>query len=89
MIGTCGDRVSGVSSTSGPLSVSSATRCALYEGISSTRQWGRQSASMQATRSSGRWSWTSRPMKSSSPRTALTGVPSGAFTESGTPKYAR
>ena len=26
---------------------------------------------------------------SSSPRTAFTGVPSGAFTESGTPKYAR
>ena len=28
-------------------------------------------------------------MKSISPRTALTGVPSGAFTESGTPKNAR
>ncbi|EPJ40492.1 putative 5'-3' exonuclease [Streptomyces afghaniensis 772] len=28
-------------------------------------------------------------MKSSSPRTAFTGVPSGAFTESGTPKKAR
>src|SRR3954452_15202093 len=28
-------------------------------------------------------------MKSSSPRTALTGVPSGPRNESGTPKYAR
>lgn len=87
MTGTCGESVSGTSSSSGrSASVSTATRCALYEGIRSTRHCGRQSASMQATRSSGRWSLTSRSMKSSSPRTAFTGVPSGAFTESGTPK---
>lgn len=87
--GTCGASVSGISSSSGPAGVSSATRWALYEGIRSTRHCGRQSASIQATRSSGWWSWTSRAMKSSRPRTALTGVPSGALTESGTPKYAR
>jgi hypothetical protein len=32
---------------------------------------------------------TSRAMKSSSPLTALTGVPSGAVIDSGTPKNAR
>lgn len=85
--GTCGDSASGTSSASGvPGPVPAATRWALYEGISSTRQAGRQSASMQATRVSGRWSATSRAMKSSSPRTAFTGVPSGARTDSGTPK---
>lgn len=89
MTGTWGERVSGISSSSGsaePAGASSATRCALYEGIRSTRHWGRQSKSIQATRSSGWWSWTSRAMKSSRPRTAFTGVPSGALTDSGTPK---
>lgn len=86
MTGTCGESVSGTSSWSGPVSVSTATRCALYDGIRSTRHCGRQSASMQATRSSGRWSLTRRSMNSSSPRTAFTGVPSGAFTDSGMPK---
>src|SRR5258706_8643147 len=44
---------------------------------------------MQHTRRSGRRSVTSRAIMSISPRTALTGVPSGAFTDSGTPKKAR
>ena len=42
-----------------------------------------------ATRCVGERSVTSRAMKSSSPRTALTGVPSGARMVSGTPKNAR
>ena len=65
------------------------TRCALYDGSRSTRHCGRQSLSQQQTRWVGSYSSTSRLMKSSSPRTALTGVPSGAWTESGTPKNAR
>jgi len=43
------------------------------------------SASMQATSAVGEWSATSRAMKSSSPRTAFTGVPSGEVFDSGTP----
>ena len=64
------------------------TRCALYDGSRSTRHWGRQSSSQQQTRSVGWYSPTSRAIMSSSPRTALTGVPSGAVI-SGTPKKAR
>ena len=65
------------------------TRCALYDGIRSTRHCGRQSLSQQQTRWVGWYSSTSRLMKSSSPRTALTGVPSGGQHLSGTPKKAR
>ncbi len=80
MTTTCGERASGTSSWS-PL----ATRCALYDGSASTRNAGRQSASIAATSRRGPRSATSRAMKSSRPRTALTGVPSGAVMVSGTP----
>ena len=40
MTGTCGASVSGVSSSSGAVASRPATRCALYDGISSTRQCG-------------------------------------------------
>ena len=86
MTGTCGASGSGTSSTS---AAASATRCALYVGIAATRNSGRQSSSQQQTSRVGRWSVTSRAMKSSNPRTALTGVPSGAVTDSGIPKNAR
>ena len=84
MMATCGDSASGTSSSS-PV----ATRCALYDGIASTRKAGRQSASMAATSRLGLRSLTSRAMKSSRPRTALIGEPSGAVIVSGTPKKAR
>ena len=64
------------------------TRCALYDGSRSTRHCGRQSSSQQQTRSVGWYSPTRRAFMSRSPRTALTGVPSGAEI-SGTPKNAR
>ena len=89
MIGTCGARVSGTSSAPVVPGTSTATRCALYDGIASTRNCGRQSSSQHMTSRVGRWAVTRVAIMSSSPRTALTGVPSGAFTESGTPKYAR
>ena len=85
MIGTCTSSGSGTTSTSGPPATTYSTRCDLYDGIRSTRHWGRQSLSQQHTRCVGRYSPTSREMKSSSPRTAFTGVPSGALNESGTP----
>ena len=65
------------------------SRCALYDGIASTRKAGRQSSSQQATSSVGRYAVTRVAIMSRNPRTALTGVPSGAVTDSGTPKYAR
>ena len=46
---------------------------------------GRQSASMQAIKAAGERPRTSRAIMSSSPRTALTGDPSGAVSVSGTP----
>ncbi|CAB4956327.1 unannotated protein [freshwater metagenome] len=82
MTGTWGLSVSGTSSASGS---STATLCALYDGIASTRKLGRQSSSQHATRCVGEWSVTSRRMKSRNPRTAFTGVPSGATVDSGTP----
>ena len=52
---------------------------------------GRAASRRPSSRPGGRGSRsvTSRAMKSSSPRTALTGVPSGALMLSGTPKKAR
>ncbi len=89
MIGTCRSSGSGTSSMSGfGPGRSATTRCALYDGIRSTRHCGRQSLSHAQTRWVGRYSPTSRLMKSMKPRTAFTGVPSGAST-SGTPKKAR
>ena len=82
--GTCGERVSGTSSSSGPrLRGLLGDPVRLVRGDQVDPPLRAPVASMQATRSSGRWSWTSRAMKSSSPRTAFTGVPSGARTESG------
>ena len=73
-------------SAAGACSVPSGlARCALYDGITATRKAGRQSASMQATSRAGCRARTSRAIMSSSPRTALTGVPSGAVIVSGTP----
>ena len=77
MIGIWACSGSGTSSTSGASRTSSTTRWPLYDGIRSTRHCGRQSLSQQQTRSVGRYSSTSRLMKSISPRTALTLVPSG------------
>src|SRR5690606_18293006 len=45
--------------------------------------------SMHATSSSGECAFTSVAVMSSSPRTAFTGMPSGAVIDSGTPKKAR
>src|SRR4051812_18944654 len=85
MIGTCGDSASGTSSP--PAGVS---RCALYDGSSATRQAGRQLSSRQHTMRSGPRPRMRVERKSRKPRTALTGVPSGAFAAaSGTPKKAR
>ncbi len=58
MIGTCGMSRSGVSSMSGARGSSTATRWALYDGISSTRQAGRQSSSQQHTSSAGSYRLT-------------------------------
>ena len=85
MTGICGERPGGVSSDV----PSAASRCALYEGTAATRKAGRQSASRHATSWAGCLARTSRLIMSSSPRIALTGVPSGARTVSGTPKKAR
>src|SRR5580704_13889467 len=82
--GTCAARAGGTSSPP-----SADNRCALYEGTAATRKAGRQSASQHATSRVGCRARTSRVIMSSSPRTALTGVPSGARTVSGTPKNAR
>ena len=82
MTGTCAASAGGTCSSFLP---SSATRCALYDGRAATRNAGRQSASIQATSRSGCRARTSRVIMSSSPRTALTGVPSGAVRVSGTP----
>ncbi len=89
MYGTWASSRSGTSSTCSPFGLTNSTRCALYDGISATRQDGRQLSSQQATRWVGRWFSVSRAMKSSSPRIALVGVPSAAFIVSGTPKNAR
>ena len=88
MIGTCTSSGSGTSSMSTALGRAATTRCALYDGSRSTRHCGRQSSSQQQTRSVGWYSPTSLAIMSRSPRTALTGVPSGAAI-SGTPKKAR
>ncbi len=64
---------------------SARARWALYDGTAATRKAGRQSASMQAIRAAGERPRTSRAIMSSRPRTALTGVPSGAVSVSGTP----
>ena len=88
MTGTCGSSA-GRRLLDAALSAS-ASRCALYEGSAATRNAGRQSSSQHATSRVGRpprrRAWRSCR---GSPRTALTGVPSGAFTDSGTPKNAR
>src|SRR3954454_18914943 len=86
MIGTCGSSAAGVSSVP---RAGSASRCALYDGSAATRNAGRQSSSQHATSRRGRRCVTSVATMSRNPRTALTGVPSGAFTDSGTPKNAR
>ena len=78
--GICTARPGGVCSVP-----SGSARCALYDGMALTRKAGRQSASRQATSRSGDRSLTSLAMASSSPRIALTGVPSGAVTVSGIP----
>src|SRR6516162_7634115 len=83
--GTCTASAGGTSSDV----PSAASRCALYDGSAATRKAGRQSASQHATSRAGCRARTSRVIMSSSPRTALTGVPSGARTVSGTPKNAR
>jgi len=85
--GTCGASASGTSSgiPAGAAAGSPATRCALYVGSASTRKAGRQSRSRQATSLPGRRSVISRATMSVNPRTALTGVPSGAVIDSGTP----
>jgi hypothetical protein len=57
--------------------------------MAATRNAGRQSSSQQATSPPGRRSMISRAVMSSSPRTALTGTPSGDRIESGIPKKAR
>ena len=90
MIGICCSSGSGTSSMSGVSPGRGATtRWALYDGSRSTRHCGRQSLSQQQARWVGWYSSTSRLMNSSSPRTALTGIPFGATTLSGTPKKAR
>ena len=85
--GTCGASVSGTSSgtPTGAVPGSPATRCALYDGSASTRNAGRQSRSRHATSRVGRRSMSSRATMSQNPRTAFTGVPSGAVIDSGTP----
>jgi enoyl-CoA hydratase/carnithine racemase len=57
--------------------------------MAATRQAGRQSASIAATSRVGDVVEINRAMASMSPRTAFTGVPSGAVTDSGTPKNDR
>ena len=85
MIGICGSSPSGTWSPP-----SAATRCALYEGSSATRHAGRQSSSSAQIIRSGRRVRTSCASMSRKPRTAFTGVPSGALAaDSGIPKYAR
>src|SRR3954462_1296288 len=86
MTGTCGSSAAGVSSVP---SAGLATRCALYEGSAATRNAGRQSSSQHATSRRGCRCVTSVATMSRNPRTALIGLPSGAFTDSGTPKKAR
>src|SRR6476620_5746172 len=83
IMSTCGVRSSGTSSMSGwPCGSSTATRCALYDGIKSTRHCGRQSSSRHTTSRDG----CSRVI---SVATASTGRPSGALIDEGTPKYER
>ena len=85
IIGTCGLEVSGTTSALGP--PPGASRCALYDGISLTRHAGRQSKSSAHTSRSGRRVRTSWATMSMKPRTALTGLPSGArAADSGMPK---
>ena len=102
--GTCGDSSSGTTSrlaagaaVSPPTVIAGcasatwgvATRWVLYDGISCTRQAGRQSRSRQATTRVGLASAITRLMMSSEPRTALTGRPFGAVIDDGTAKNAR
>ena len=82
--GICGTSPSGT--VSPPFGL---TRCALYDGTAATRNAGRQSRSRQATSRSGRRLRTRNAIMSMKPRTELTGVPSGAVTDSGTPWKAR
>ncbi|CNM33755.1 Uncharacterised protein [Mycobacterium tuberculosis] len=90
IMSTCGVSSSGTSSTSGwPLGSGSATRCALYDGIRSTRNCGRQSKSRQTASRFGRCCVITTAMESMKPRTALTGRPSGAVIDDGTPKNER
>ena len=85
--GTCGSSPPGTTSgtPTGAVSGPPATRCALYVGSAFTRNAGRQSRSRHATSRPGRRSVSSRETMSQNPRTALTGVPSGAVIDSGTP----
>src|SRR4029450_12709687 len=94
MIGTCTLSASGTISTSTPASPlpapPGASRCVLYDGMSRTRQAGRQSSSRAQMSRPGRRVRISVATKSRKPRTALTGVPSGArAADSGMPKNAR
>src|SRR4051812_35103984 len=88
MIGTCTPSASGTCSPATSSSPGCATRCALYDGMASTRKAGLQSLSQQATRCVGRPRSTNEAIMSSSPRTAFVGTPLGPMT-SGTPKKAR
>src|SRR2546423_12104554 len=81
MIFICGSTGSGGSS--GP-----ATRGDLYEGIASTRNCGRQSASRATTSFDGRRAGRRRERKFRKPSAAFTFVPPGAF-HSGTAGYGR
>ena len=86
IMSTCGVRSSGTSSMSGPSAWTSSTRCALYDGIRSTRHCGRQSSSRHTTSRAGRSRVITVATASRKPRTALTGLPSGAVIDEGTPK---
>ena len=66
-----------------PSGSGSATRCALYDGMMSTRHCGRQSSSRR-TRRAGRSRVISVATVSRKPRRALTGLPSGAVIDDGT-----
>ncbi len=81
--------VSATGTSSAPSVLPAATRWALYDSSSATRNRGRQSASKQATSRVGRISAIWRAKVSSRPRTAFTGVPSGERTDRGTPWKAR
>ena len=94
MIGTWIPSSGGAASASGPPPTvvsegstpdAGSTRWALYDGMAFTRKAGRQSRSRQATTLAGCRARTRRATMSQNPRTALTGVPSSAVSEDGTP----